>query len=118
MGVRFSPGEASWSYSGFHAFRERLSRTIGINLGEMKGFGGDKSWGEVHDDIVGLLNHADCEGDLLPAECQRIAPRLRELVLPWKPTPDSDEGYDRRMGLRLAEGMEIAADSGVPLEFR
>ncbi len=118
MGVRFYPGEASWSYSGFMEFRERLGRAIGVKLSDMTGFGGQRPWAEVHDDIVGLLNHADCEGELLPAECSRIASRLRELVLSWKPTPDSDEGYDRKMGLRLAEGMEIAADANHPLEFR
>jgi hypothetical protein len=44
MGVGFSHGNASWSYTGFDFFRTKLAASVGINLDEMFGHGGDKQW--------------------------------------------------------------------------
>lgn len=38
MGLNFSHCEAQWSYSGFHCFRKRLAKEVGIDLDEMQGF--------------------------------------------------------------------------------
>jgi hypothetical protein len=70
-------------------------------------------WANVHDDIVPLLNHSDCDGELSPEECLKIAPRLRELVSAW-----DDDDRDKENALWLAEGMELAASRNEPLEFR
>jgi len=94
-------GLPRWSYSGFSFFRTLLADEVGISLSSMQGFGGDGSWLEVDDDLVPLLNHSDCDGSLSPEDCARVAPRLRELVSRW------EGGYDRDMGLRLAEIMEL-----------
>ncbi len=34
--------EVSWSYSGFHTFRQRLAQAEGFALTEMHGFGGGR----------------------------------------------------------------------------
>lgn len=116
MGLGFSHGDAGWSYSGFHRFRRRLAMAaLGIDLDKMRGFvalGEGRSWTKLNDDpITLLLNHSDCDGELSPSECHLIAPRLREIVSVW-----SDD-YDRHHALLLAQGMEQAANAGVPLEF-
>ncbi|HZZ77145.1 MAG TPA: hypothetical protein VFE62_01420 [Gemmataceae bacterium] len=112
MGIDFSHGNAHWSYSGFHAFRKRLASTLGLDLDDMKGFGGDRSWEDVTDHIKELLDHSDCDGELSPEACIRIAPRLRDMVTPW-----ADDDYDKINAMNLADGMELAAAQNNPLMF-
>jgi hypothetical protein len=113
MGLNFGNSSARWSYSGFSSFRNKLADSIGINLSHMRGFGGKEHWEIVFDDIVPLLNHSDCEGELSPEDCKRVAPRLREIVSSW---PDLD--YDKTQALMLAQSMENCASTNNPLEFR
>ena len=69
-------------------------------------------WENVKDDIKLLLDHSDCDGELTPEECAKVAPRLRELVSKWL-----DDDYDKINALRLAEGMEEALSKDVNFEF-
>ena len=112
MGLDFSHCDAHWSYGGFHAFRCRIADEIGINLDEMEGFGGSKSWDEVNDPIVPLLNHSDCDGHLTPEECRIVYPRLIQLVSHW-----DDNDYDKINALELAKGMKICSEQGENLLF-
>ena len=75
MGLCIYPGEASWSYSGFHEFRRRLAAEEGLELEQMHGFGpmlpGSRphydptlpliEWSEVPTSLEPLLNHSDCD---------------------------------------------------------
>lgn len=70
-------------------------------------------WESVKDDIVPLLNHSDCDGELTVEECKQVVPRLRELVAAWE-----DDDKDKIKALELAEGMELAIERNEPLEFR
>ena len=120
MGLDFSHCDASWSYSGFNNFRRRLAKEIGVDIDEMEGFNGDRPWSEVDDDIVHLLDHSDCDGDLSPNQCVIVAIRLEELVKSW---PDDINvrtrlSYYRTQAQLLAEGMRRAAAAAEPLEFR
>ena len=114
MGLGFVQSDASWSYSGFMHFRERLAEDIGIILRDMYGFGEDDgiSWNTIDSDLFPLLNHSDCEGEMSPQECAQVAPALRKILESWP-----DEDYDTIQGLLLVEGMERCADEGIPLEF-
>jgi hypothetical protein len=113
MGIDFSVSKASWSYSGFHAFRRRLALEIGIDLDKMKGFGkgfgetegkgfGETedglSWDNIIDPIALFLNHSDCDGYLTATQSRRVGKRLMKLVEKW---PEND--YDRQMSLELAK---------------
>lgn len=115
MGIDFSHGAAHWSYSGFHQARNRLAKLVNIPLEDMEGFGGGVFWQDLQnkdDNIIPLLNHSDCEGEIPPDQCATIAPRLRELVSVW---PETD--YDRIHFELLAQGMEDAALNKKTLEF-
>ena len=127
----FNNSDASWSYSGFMVFRKRLAKEIGIeNLDSMWGFGGNVQWDKYKDDpIYILLYHSDCDGDMSPEECGKVAPRLRELVAEWSDNDDDYnylgscdseiwEAFDKRQALLLAEGMEYCAETGEKLRFQ
>jgi len=82
----------------------------------MYGFGGTRQWADVRDkagDIEPLLNHSDCDGELGPDECSRVAKALRAAVSTW-----SDDDYDKKNALELAEGMDNAAASRQHLLFQ
>lgn len=148
MGIAFRYKEhyAQWSYSGFNEFRTKLAKEAGITLSEMEGFGsrdpetpwqfveaGTKKWSAVKDPIVPLLNHSDCDGEIGPQDCARVAPRIRELVARWddqwriKSAPEhqamgykkefSMDNHDKVNALRLADAMEACAKDGVSLVF-
>lgn len=112
MGLDFSHTDVRWGYTGFNFFRKKLANAIGMDLDRMQGFGGDIPFSTFNDDIVPLLDHSDCEGELTIEECKRVAPRLRELVSSW-----SDEDIDKQKALELAEGMDHAVECNEPLEF-
>ncbi len=122
--------QAIWAYSGFMAFRERLARASGLiaadeslnryydsveshayKAGDRQALHAYPS--QFNEPLVLLIDHADCEGDLSPDQCQRLAPRLRDLMKDW---PDDD--YDRVMGERLAAACEHCAANKLVLEFR
>lgn len=109
MGIDFSHCDASWAYSGFNRARIKLAKEIGLDLNSMVGFGGEQKWPDH--DLIPLLNHSDCDGELTPEECKRVAPALREAVSKW------DDDYDRAKFLELAEGMELAASLNEALQF-
>lgn len=120
MGLNFKDSDAQWSYGGFMAFRERLASEIGVELRTMQGFSertddgkipGERSWKNINDDIVPFLNHSDCEDELTPEECKRVAPRLRKLVADW------EDDHDKQNALQLADDMERIAATGAPLVF-
>ena len=116
MGLDFVGSDAHWSYSGFMKFRRRLASEIGINLDEMQGFievyENGISRSTIDDDIVPLLNHSDCDGELSAEECETIEPRLRELIAEW-----DDKEYDKINGILLADGMDRCVSQNVPLRF-
>lgn len=147
-----------WSYSGFNEFRERLASEIGIVLSEMAGFNGvdkkiiseegfeayleavrldsllpKKSWEEINDPIVPLLNHSDCEGILKPDICEALANRLEEITENWDhvvllespeewqklgyPSSMTMTDYHKKQSDKLVAGLRLAAKTNKPVEF-
>ncbi|NEB74634.1 hypothetical protein G3I40_05215 [Streptomyces sp. SID14478] len=87
MGLMLAPGDdavtspdVSWSYTGFNMFRKWLAQVEGFTLAEMNGFGGDRKWSGVSTTLTPLLDHADDEGSLTPAQCAAILPRLEAIA--------------------------------------
>lgn len=129
MGLDFSHGKARWSYSGFMRFRQKLAKAEGLNLDDMEGYADNRfgrllradespapdhavSWDTTDTPLRPLLDHSDCDGELTPAECAQVAPRLKEIVSDW---PIGD--YDRNAALSLVAAMEYCAEHGENLEF-
>lgn len=113
MGLDFSHCGATWAYSGFGRFRRKLAAEIGMDLYEMEGFDGNIPFSNYQDDILPLLDHSDCDGELSIEECKKVAPRLRQLVSSWE-----DNDFDKNTALELADGMDYAVKCNEPLEFR
>jgi len=111
MGLDFSHCEARWSYSGFHKFRERICKSVG--LGELSDFATTARIYAWEDDIVPLLAHPDCDERLPPKICFAVAMRLREIIAGW---PDAD--YDKTHAQLLIEGMISAYARNEYLCFR
>ena len=119
MGIQFSHCKASWSYSGFMRFRERLAESIGMQLRKMPGFRDNQeefAWEDYDDPIIPFLNHSDCDGVLTPEQCRTIAPRLREIISTWE--DNFENSYDLEMAEELIRGMEIAEKENENLQFR
>ncbi|MFD5102998.1 hypothetical protein [Streptomyces albidochromogenes] len=72
--------DVSWSYTGFDMFRRWLAQAEGLVLDDMRGFGGERPWSGVSTTLAPLLDHPDDHGELTPAECAAILPRLEEIA--------------------------------------
>ncbi len=124
MGIDFSHTTAQWSYIGFGDFRRALALFEGFELDDMEGFGGDRDWSTVDTDLAPLLNHSDCDGELAPEECRRVAPRLRVVIDELWPAEravweiDPGAHFNRHAGLALADGMDAAAAADEHLQFQ
>ena len=113
MGLDFDGSEASWSYSGFHTFRSKLSESSGLGkLEEYEGFGGTKKWDDVNDDIKYLLHHSDCDGCLTVTQMKKIVPRLRAIVNDW-----DENYYDKGRALQFADDMETCISNKKKIVF-
>jgi hypothetical protein len=115
-----------WGYMGFGLFRERLAEAEGFVLRDMYGFTDlarrltepdhiGRDWEEITTPLKPLLDHSDCDGDLSPAECAQVAPRLREIVEQWPDDPEHH--YDRVNGLALVDCMVVCQMFETKLEF-
>ncbi|MFH9733913.1 hypothetical protein [Streptomyces sp. NPDC017260] len=54
---------------------------------DMVGFGGQRAWSSVTTTLEPLLHHPDDSGDLTPAQCAAMLPRLEELAAERLPKP-------------------------------
>ncbi|MWA08455.1 hypothetical protein [Streptomyces sp. BA2] len=125
MGLMLFPGDddvaspdVSWSYTGFSMFRKWLAQAEGFSLAEMDGFGGDRPWSSVSTTLAPLLNHPDDEGDLTPAQCAAMLPRL-ETILNQRQPDNSDPVFRRRSEdvSELVTVLRICVDKDVELIF-
>ncbi|MET9415343.1 hypothetical protein ABZY03_14390 [Streptomyces klenkii] len=125
MGLMLCPADdevtspdISWSHYGFNLFRNWLAQTEGFTLPEMVGFGGNRPWSSVTTTLAPLLDHPDHEGDLVPAQCAAMLPRL-EAIIGERPHTADDPVFQRRIEdtRRLIDVMKYCVDKGVTLDF-
>lgn len=114
MGLDFNGSDVHWSYGSFAGFRMRLAASIGIQLHNMEGFGGDISFDVIDHPVKDLLNHSDCDGALTPEQCKVIGPALIEICDAW---PDEEDDWDRWKGIQFGVDMIKCGNDGVTLEF-
>jgi hypothetical protein len=124
MGIDIRPGRASWSYSGFMEFREKLAAAEGLNLREMQGFTtGGKPWefsnGQHVTPLAPLLSHSDCDGYLDAHECEEVLPRLRQIVDGWAGQSGFDpvRDYDVHQARELIGAMEHSVEHRCSVVF-
>ncbi|WP_191971810.1 hypothetical protein [Streptomyces luteolifulvus] len=126
MGLVLFPGDgdttspdASWSCSGFAAFRRRLAQAEGFTLSEMWGFDGERPWSDVSTVLEPLLDHPDVGGDdLSPADCAAILPRLETITDQWAQDGDDTLHHEHiEKGRQLATVLRLCIEKNVPLCF-
>lgn len=118
--IKVGVPSASQSYGGFHRCRTLLAAEDGIDLESMAGFTeGGVPWAEVSTTLAPLLNHSDCDGELTPAECSVILPRLKEIRLSWSAADSDDQrhGWDLGNLDSLIDVVTYCATVGVNLNF-
>ncbi|MFK0294880.1 hypothetical protein ACIQU6_31010 [Streptomyces sp. NPDC090442] len=125
MGLMLCPADdevtspdISWSHHGFKLFREWLAQSEGFALREMVGFGGNRPWSSVSTTLAPLLDHPDHEGDLAPARCAAMLPRL-EAIINERPHAAGDPILQRRIDdtRQLVAAMKYCVDKDVTLDF-
>ncbi|MDX3694990.1 hypothetical protein PV726_32555 [Streptomyces europaeiscabiei] len=121
-GLRPDDPYPQWSYTGFGLFRRRLARHIGIDLDQMRQFGGEGDWSAVASPLRHLLDHADDRGELTAQQAAELAPALRQALDEIGQDNDPDEDflwdYDQRAGTELVRLLEVCARDNVPVQFQ
>jgi hypothetical protein len=132
MGLDFSKrvcigleNKPHWSYGSFMRFRFRVAKSLGIDIREMKGFEGlnpmgngvaGKEWpGKTP--IEEFLWHSDCDGNISPESCEKIAPILEGIIGGWGEDRENSNNYDTVMGLTLVAAMRECAKEEADLVF-
>ena len=110
--------EASWSYSGFNDFRQRLAAADGFALNEMYGFRGDRQWSTVQSVLSPMLHHDDDRGELSAVDCGVMLPRLIQIIDGWAAdNPDRALSGHIRSARNLVTVMQLCVERDVPLTF-
>jgi len=122
MGLNIYPGKTRFAFWGFVEFRKALGRFIKIDIGDFKGFGGQREWKEVKDPLKYLINHSDVEGSIGPSRLVKILPRLKAALKLWQKESDADlKVYYEHVIIpeteNLIEGMEEAIKTNKRLTF-
>jgi hypothetical protein len=117
MGLDVSHNAYSASYGTFGRWREFIAKQIGIDLNQMEGFGGTNSWDNIQDDLVFLLNHSDCDGEILPADAKGIAIRLKEILKNLPESSDENVQYFKKITEQFIKGCELASKKKQCLKF-
>lgn len=100
-------------YSQFDHWRQNIANAIGIDLNQMVGFMGTIRWENlVYDPLFILLDHSDCDGEIVAADCAPLADRLEEII------PFLENEYDQKRAQQFAIGLRKAAELNENVEFR
>lgn len=117
MGLDTSHDAFHGPYSAFMQLRIWIADKCGIDLIKMEGFGGEApiSWDTVNDDISILLYHSDCDGDISPQDCGKLAARLKTLLASCEPEGGPYSQYHR--AVQFMKGCMAAHAAGEVLDF-
>ena len=108
-------GDATWTYKNFHIFKSKLAYSIGINLEQMSGFGGCKSWYDIEDNLALFIHHED-NGFYSAQECANIYPRLLNIIENWQKELYGCKS-DITQGYNLIYSMKYCAENDLDLWF-
>lgn len=136
MGLDVSHDAFSGAYSSFNRFRQAVAKAMGGSFPpHEKDVHEDGTklepemwyWGEgytqsTHPGLSVFLGHSDCDGEIAPADCIKVASEL-EALLPQLDAMGIGAGHIERGGgygavaRRFIAGCKDAAESGEPLVF-
>jgi hypothetical protein len=110
-----------------------IADQIGINLLDMEGYSdrdysnpkrkkGTIKWETINDDLKYLLNHSDCDGQISPLRCKKIADRLKEIIGDREVPEDrfssrDKEGWHLWSTKQFMKGCKKAFKNNEPLKF-
>lgn len=130
MGLDTTHDAFSGAYSAFNRFRQVVAKAAGGSypphddpkLDEEMWFVGDGFSSETHPGLFEFLNHSDCDGDIAPEVCAKLADEM-EALLPKIESFGEGVGHIERAGgyggvtRRWIAGCREAAAANEPLEF-
>lgn len=139
MGLDCSHGAFRGAYSAFNRFRQAICYVIGGSwpphdkhnnlLWSQDKQPDEDSWyvgkgysQETHPGLFIFLSHSDCDGEISPEDClkvandlERLIPRLAELGADWGHI--AREGGFAEVCQKFVDGCRKAAEAGEPLIF-
>jgi len=108
---KIEPTGVGFSFSGFHEFRHRIARSIGLK-GVYPWTDTDMyktlRYKEIESDhpMFPLITHSDCDGSMGPDDCGQVGAYLKTLIPEWE--KELDEGYDGELEYDIEEGEKLA----------
>ncbi|MEU6841770.1 hypothetical protein ABZ930_07860 [Streptomyces sp. NPDC046716] len=88
-------------------------------LADMIGFGGDRPWSSIATTLAPLLDHPDAEGEVTPAQCAAMLPRLE--AIRDQPRPDGCNTHVHRRRVEdvseLLRVLRVCVNKNVELIF-
>lgn len=123
MGLNCSHGAFDGAYSAFHRFRGAICTAAG-GVWDIEG-----RWEipeeiyNANDGLVELLSHSDCDGEINPEMCVKVADDLEKLLPIIEANDNGGSGHIARDGgfaavtRKFIDGCREAAKLGEPLEF-
>lgn len=101
--------------SSFNRFRRAICKAAGMgDLDTYKGYGGDREWPE-NQPLVTLLDHSDCDGEIVAKDCAPLADAMQELL----PALDDSDPFlsDAKQTKQFIKGLRKAAKAKEDVEF-
>jgi len=98
-----------------------LAKKIGIDLKEYHGYNDrhdGKDLESIDHPLMPLFNHSDCDGDLSPEDCKKIADGL-DRVIKSATIDEANEPYGHiTYAIQFRDGCLDAYSKGEKIEFR
>lgn len=125
MGLDTSHDAFHGSYGNFNRLRKAVARAIGgshsphddKSLDEDLWYSGEGYTEETHPGLFEFLSHSDCDGEIGPETCAKVAEELEAII----PLIEGDNAATaevyRKYVARLAAGCRLAHSMGEPLTF-
>lgn len=130
MGLDVSHDAFSGAYSAFNRFRQAVAKATGGSfpyhddpkLDPNMWYAGDGMSPETHPGLWAFFTHSDCDGDIPPDLCAKLADEL-DAILPALELHGAGGGHIERDGgyaavaRRFIKGCREAHAAGEPLRF-
>jgi len=127
MGLDISHDAFSGPYSAFNRFRQIVAKASGSSfpphedrsLDEDQYYPGDEVQPETRPGLWEFFKHSDCDGEISPELCGKLADEMEQLLPAIDALSDSGgrQGGYGTVARRFIKGCREAAAANEPLEF-